>query len=161
MKLCLSFPKQKNSSPFYFSFFKGRVWLCIGYDRGGFKILIGDIWQGMQGEVYLVKEGGCTPAFPSTSILSSSHVLHMQLLKEGFTSVCSLRLCSKIIISIFWSEDAVLGSGHLLNWLLINIINNTEKSLLIDFSQSPGYFSIRLLGLSTYSYRRPSWFQMY
>lgn len=83
----------------------------------------------MQGEVYLVKEGGCTgtkgmPAFPSTSILSSSHVLRMQLLKEGLTIVCSLRLCSKIIISIFWSEDAVLGSGHLfLNWLLINIIN--------------------------------------
>lgn len=44
-------------------------------------------------------------------------------MKDGLITVHGLRLCSKIIISIFWSEDAVLGSGHLLNWLLINIIN--------------------------------------
>lgn len=100
MKLYLSFSKQKNSSSFHFSFFKGRVWPCIGYDSGGSKILIGDIWQAVYGEAYLVKEGGCTPAFPSTSILSSSHVLHMQLVKEGLTIVRDLRLCSKIIILI-------------------------------------------------------------
>ena len=50
MKLCLSFSKQKNSSSFHFSFFKGRVWLCIGYDWGGSKILASYVGGSVSGE---------------------------------------------------------------------------------------------------------------